>query len=370
MPDSDSTPAKPDRIAGYDVARSVAIAGMVVVHFTLVLAPDGATPAWLFTFVHEVLDGRAAATFMVLAGVGLTLLNRRAFMSGDPAEITRARKIVRNRGWFLLVVGFVNLMVWSGDILRVYGVALLVAAALLDASNRRLLGAAALAVAGFVPLFLLLDYDKHWNWDTMEYRGLWTAEGLVRSLFYDGFRSVFPWSGFVFYGMWLGRRDLTDPRTNRRFLFASAAIAVATELASRGAVAWLTGERGWNREEAVAFFGTVSMPPLPVFLFAAASTATAVIALCVRLAAIPLFSPILRPFAATGRLALTWYLGHIAVVVSLWISVDAGVLEKTPLPAAVASGLAFFGGSAVASTAWLRRFRSGPLEAVMRAVTG
>ena len=38
------------------------------------------------------------------------------------------RKTLTNRGLFLLVVGFVNLLIWPGDILRVYGVSLLIAA--------------------------------------------------------------------------------------------------------------------------------------------------------------------------------------------------------------------------------------------------
>ena len=30
-----------------------------------------------------------------------------------------------------------------------------------------------------------------------------------RNLFYDGFRSIFPWTGFLLFGMRLGRQDLS-----------------------------------------------------------------------------------------------------------------------------------------------------------------
>jgi uncharacterized membrane protein len=60
------------RIAGYDIARSFALLGMVVVHFSLVLASDRSGPGWLVSILG-FLDGRAAATFVILAGVGLTL---------------------------------------------------------------------------------------------------------------------------------------------------------------------------------------------------------------------------------------------------------------------------------------------------------
>jgi hypothetical protein len=58
-----------DRVLGYDVARSAAILGMVVVHFSLVMAADRSAPAWLAE-VLGFLDGRAAAA-VSLAGVGI-----------------------------------------------------------------------------------------------------------------------------------------------------------------------------------------------------------------------------------------------------------------------------------------------------------
>src|SRR5215468_7802278 len=66
------------RILGYDVARSLAMLGMIVVHFGLVMAADPTRPAWSAWIMHG-LDGRAAATFVVLAGVGLTLRSRRGW---------------------------------------------------------------------------------------------------------------------------------------------------------------------------------------------------------------------------------------------------------------------------------------------------
>ena len=63
--------------------------GMIVVHFGLVMAVDPTRPAWSALIMH-LLDGRAAATFVVLAGVGLTLRSRRAVAAGDdPARSPR-----------------------------------------------------------------------------------------------------------------------------------------------------------------------------------------------------------------------------------------------------------------------------------------
>ena len=126
------------RILGYDVARALAMLGMIVVHFGLVMAADPTRPAWSAMIMH-LLDGRAAATFVVLAGVGLTLRSRRAVAAEDPRAIAPVRATLIRRGLFLLAMGFVNLVIWPGDILRVYGVSLIVAAGLVTASDRRLL---------------------------------------------------------------------------------------------------------------------------------------------------------------------------------------------------------------------------------------
>src|SRR4051794_252752 len=87
------------RVVGYDVARSLAILGMVVVHFSLVMAADRGGPTWLAGLLG-FLDGRAAATFMVLAGVGLTLLSRRAVAEAHPRRLAAVRTVLVRRGLF------------------------------------------------------------------------------------------------------------------------------------------------------------------------------------------------------------------------------------------------------------------------------
>src|SRR5215472_2820375 len=131
-------PATRERIAGYDIARSFALLGMIVVHFSLVMAADRSGPGLLVSILG-FLDGRAAATFVILAGVGVTLRSQRSATSADPQALAKVRRTLIRRGLFLLIAGFINLWIWPGDILRVYGVSLLLAARLVSASNRRLL---------------------------------------------------------------------------------------------------------------------------------------------------------------------------------------------------------------------------------------
>jgi uncharacterized membrane protein len=257
------------RIEGYDLARALAIFGMVVVHFALVMSSERAKQGGWAARLVEALDGRAAATFVVLAGVGITLRYRAAAATtpDDDAVLARIRATLVKRGLFLLVVGFLNLLVWQGDILRVYGVSLFVAAWLVAAPGRWLWTAAIAFVVGFLVLMGTVDYSRNWDWETMHYHGLWTAAGAARNLFYDGFRSVFPWTGLLLFGMWLGRHDLREPRTRSRFLTAGIGLAAGAGIVSRLLLRHaLAHPDAWamDRETAEAMLGTGSMPPMPL----------------------------------------------------------------------------------------------------------
>lgn len=106
-----------------DVARAMAILGMFVIHAVLVLGAfyprTGAS-----AFVLWLCDGRAAATFVTLAGFGVARLAAK-----DTPDL--AARTLRRRALALWVLGVLNLVIWPGDILRVYGVALLAAPFLL-----------------------------------------------------------------------------------------------------------------------------------------------------------------------------------------------------------------------------------------------
>ncbi|MEL6625785.1 MAG: heparan-alpha-glucosaminide N-acetyltransferase domain-containing protein, partial [Bacteroidota bacterium] len=63
------------RIIGIDVARALAVIGMIIVNFKVVLGEKG--ESWLKPFAN-VFFGKAAALFVVLAGVGLALMTNTA----------------------------------------------------------------------------------------------------------------------------------------------------------------------------------------------------------------------------------------------------------------------------------------------------
>jgi uncharacterized membrane protein YeiB len=341
---------------------------MVLVHFVLVMS-FARVGEGVLSQVVEFLDGRAAATFVVLAGVGLTLRSRSLRDAADDEALKGVRRTIVRRGLFLLAAGYLNLLIWAGDILRVYGVSLLLAAWFLRASGKVLWIVAVAFVVGFLVLILTVDYSANWDWETLEYYRLWTLAGAVRNLFYDGFRTVFPWTGLLFFGMWLGREDFREPRTRTRFFIGGLVVLVLAELGS-----WLllrVAFADWHAkdpEEAVAVLGTASMPPMPLFQLSAVGTAVAVIAASIWVAERFAESVVVRALVATGQLAFTWYVGHIAF--GLGAVMALGLTEDRPLSIGLATGAGFFAVATVVSSFWRRRFRLGPLEWLMRRVAG
>ena len=349
------------RLEGLDLARALAILGMALVHFALVMGKSGEARGWE-TKVMEFLDGRAAALFVVLAGMGVTLMGRSAEAKGKEREVKRT---LVKRGAFLLVLGFANLVIWPGDILRVYGVTLLMTPWLLGVRTGTLLGVVGFFVVGFILLFLTIDYDTNWNWETMEYHGLWTGKGLVRNLFYDGFRSVFPWTGLLVLGMWLGRLELRETRVIGRMVAIAAIVVIVAEVMSWLFVRMSRGRLG--DELAKALVGTESMPPLPIFLLSVGGVAVGVIGASLWVAE-RWKGKLATALVRTGRMALTWYLGHI--VIGLGAVLALGWDGQWPVWRGFVAAGVFYLAAMVLSFVWMGWFRFGPMEWMMRKVAG
>ena len=171
--------------------------------------------------------------------------------------------------------------------------------------------------------------------------------------------------------MWLGRQDLERAETARRWLIIALAIAVLTELVSWALVRYFTARAqpyGMDEETVTALFGTVSMPPLPIFLLAAGSSAVAII--CGSLLIGQRFKEHygVRALAATGQLAFTWYIAHIVLGLGTVVLLD--LETRWPLWVGLATGLGFFVVACGFSLLYKRWFRHGPLEWLMRRVAG
>src|SRR4029079_8106262 len=133
------------RIVGIDVARGLAVLGMMTAH----VGPDDHGPVPPGGFA-QLADGRPSALFVVLAGVSLSLL------SGGPAPVTgpartQARIRIVVRAFLVLVLGLALILLGTPVvvILPTYAVLFVAGCFVLGWSRRALLVASAVfAVVG------------------------------------------------------------------------------------------------------------------------------------------------------------------------------------------------------------------------------
>lgn len=287
------------RVEGLDLARGLAVLGMVLVNFDLALGGGGQGPS-----VSSLAQGRASALFVLLAGVGIWLITR--------SRGTGARLTLMRRGAVLLGGGLLLFTVWPADILHFYGLWFLIAGLLAGATARTY------AVLGVVicfafPVLLALgvDYERHWNFLTLEYAAPWSTDGFVRHLLFNGFHPTVPWFAFLCAGFALAPRLLAEGAPLLRIAAISGAIAAGTEAAFRALA------KGAESLDEAVLLNTASMPPTPPYVVAAGATAVCVLALCLAASRHLLGPGLLRaPFRSTacaGRVALTLYVGHVLI---------------------------------------------------------
>ncbi len=324
-------------------------------------------PAWLVNMV-SLLSGRAAATFVILAGIGISLLSSKARISNNRVELRSNRITLLKRALFLFVVGLLYTPIWPADILHFYGIYIAVAAFLLASSSRKLLVYSGLLVFGFLVMIFTLDYGQGWNWETLNYNDFWKPAGMIRHLFFNGFHPVIPWLAFLLVGMVIGRLDLNKPDIRKKLLIIGGSVALVAEVSSRLLISVLTeNSNAVDSETIVAIFGTGPMPPMPLYMLAGAGSGIVVIVLMVILGRKFGDSIWLRPFVSTGQLALTLYVAH--VIIGMGVLESIGKLENQTLPVSLLASAVFCTVSVVYAHYWRKRFKRGPVEAFMRYLT-
>ena len=332
------------RLTGLDMARFLAFFGMVLVNFRIAAeVTAGSDPASLLT---NALEGRAAALFVLLAGIGLGL------SGAGPALVLR-------RALFLLALGFLNLLIFEADILHYYGTYFLCALPFLRLSARQLLMLAsavtllaALGIAG-------LNYDAGWDWDTLHYRDFWSLPGYLRHTFYNGWHPVLPWITFLFIGMALARLNLAQPATqNRLMLWGLAGFAVGLVPASL-----------FSDAELKLFLGTSPIPPGPFYILSAGGSAMAMTGVMLRLGPALTQTGLGRALELGGRQSLTLYLAHILLGMGLLEAL--GLLSGVLTPQQIfAYAVAFSAACLIYVRLWSLWFKRGPLETLMRQTAG
>ena len=349
-----TAPATAQRLIGIDAARAIAFIGMALAHFAD--ATSARDPGWLQA-IDNSADGRAAPLFCMLLGLGAGILSAR----GVPD------RVVVRRGAALLVLG---LAIWPAVdrvylILPHYGILLLLVPVLRRIPSRWMLPLA--AVAFLVPSAITALMDDHrlraanQPGTLAEVLDPWEV---VRNLVWTGGYPLVGWVGFALVGLWVARRPLAEAGTQWALTAGGAALAFLQPLAAWAFRAFDGARPSSTAQGWAAFFDSGAHSNRTAWYVLATATAVAMVGLCLLLARL---TPVLRPLAPLGRLALSAYLLHLLAGYYVWDWLDR---ELPPLATQVLIVMALAAGLGAMAALWTRRFRRGPVEALLRAVAG
>lgn len=356
------------RLAGPDVVRAVALIGVVVMnyHGYLLLAderrPGAIGDGWLDS-VFDPWDGplstRFAATFVLVAGVGVTLLTRGAL--GDPARVSAARWRLVRRGVLLYVVGLLLEEIWPGTIIPYYGVMFVVAAAMFTWRTRWVLAVGAVAAVSAAALRWWRfdrELDGHpTDWLTDPDRA--SIRRYVFDLALNGTHPLLPWLAFLCAGIALARAFHTRWWRQAAAGTGIALVAIAAVISST-----LSGTSTQDHIDIV-----VSIDPYDRGLaYVASALGTALIAYAVIDWVATRLPHAVDPLRRAGQMTLTLYLLHVVVfnlLVDWW-----GWIEPAGLDVALTFAVVFWVVAIAAAVAWQRRFGRGPAEFAYRSFGG
>lgn len=377
------TPAKRPRLIGVDVARGLAVIGMIATH-TLPMETESGAP----TTVSMLAAGRAAATFVVVAGVSV------AFLSGG-REGVRGRKRVASsaglvvRAMIVLVLGLALGLIATQNgiwgILPFYGLLFVLALPLLGLRAPALLGVTA-AVFALGPVLLVATAGLELPYaggDDPTFSTLVTDPlGLLIQLLLSGAYPVVVYLGYLSAGLAIGRLDLSSRRVAWWLLGGGLALAVAARAVSwyllypLGGLARMVQESGSSDDPAqvttqllseehqpLTTWWHLALPAphshTPIDLLHSVGSAAAVLGAALLLTRLPMLRRLLSPLAAVGSLALTLYCAHLVLLAT-------GVWSDQP---ALLFGAMIVGALAL-SVAWRRWIGQGPLEKLVSLPAG
>jgi uncharacterized membrane protein YeiB len=315
------------RIEGLDAGRSVAIMGMIVINYKFIFkSSDNGSD--LLVGLMRALEGRFAAIFVILAGIGLGLMQ-------NSYSKEKFLKVIPRRIIFFLIIGLLHRLIWWADIIHFYAFYFLLGLILVWLPSVVLL-AITIGLPYLFSLVISPEYRQGFRVETDTIQGI--VGGTLLRVFWNGFYPVFPWISLLIIGILLSRLDLQRTRT----LVPLFIIGVTLFLLP------------------LAFGQSVDpYPPIHWFMMSVMGSTFIVLSLILRFDTIGR----LLKLDVIGRYALSIYLAHAIPAIGL-----AYVLRdlEIQLLAAIIMAVSFFSVCSLLSIYWDKKHDHGPAEALMR----
>lgn len=394
-----------ERVAALDLIRGVAVLGILAVNVAGFAGPAAATLSphfpkpggWIdeaaYAAVFVLFEGKMRALFSLLFGASMALFIERAEAAGRDGPALQARRL----GW-LLLFGYLHfLMLWWGDILFIYAVLGFAALAMRDMEPRPMARAALLFFLLWHGLGMVLtlpelaredsvrlgtaspeqlrawqEAGRYWAQDSAQHMAaiLGSYPALLTSRIaaewarplgnaYNSLGETLPlmllgmasYRGGFFTGGW------SAAQLGRLALFGIAAGGLLTLVLLNWA---------WARHFPVQAMLDILLfwSAIPHLLMGLGYAALLVLAL-------PRFAPtwLGRQLVRAGRMAFSNYLGTSFVMCAIFYGWGFGLAGRVGAAAQLPFVVLGWALMLAFSSAWLARFRQGPLEWAWRSVT-
>lgn len=357
-----------DRLPGPDVVRAVALIGVVVMNYHGYLVfrgvgrvPDATVVERFFDPFTGPLSTRFASTFVLTAGVGVTLLTRRVVAGGDAVAITEMRWRLVRRGLALYVLGQLLDVIWRGTIILYYGAMFAIAALLFTLATRWIVAiglASALAGWGIATWsFWRIEDGQDVTW--LFQPGRDSIRRFVFELTVNGTHPLLPWLVFFCAGIVIGR--VLGLSHWRRWcgglgIWLFAVATLISGLADTPFTTQLLSRHPFDRG----------------LVYVASALGTSLIAFAgiswLADRAIGRADLLVEPLRRAGQMTLTLYIAHILVFNLLVDWLD--VVQPGGIGTALAFAFCFWVVAIAAGAWWHRTYGRGPVERIYRAIGG
>jgi uncharacterized protein len=362
-----------ERILGFDLARAYAIFGMYIVNFTFCFGSfsNEKTSNW----ITSLFVGNSTSIFIICAGIGLVLLSKNRNKS--VIEKSEIKSKILKRSWFLFGLGLLLYNWWPGDILHFYGGYLHIAAFILFLDKKYYLWIAFFAILIYNIAQLFIPFTTGWELPLFKYPDFWTPIGFIRNTFFNGWNSIFPWFAYFSIGMYLGKLDWNDSKI-RKNIFIIGALLILIFKGLRIFIRYdFNGPRQDFYEKYWIYIMEDYFPANIPYIMITTGFALVVISTCIYLGDKFQTKKIIEILVKTGQMTLTHYVTHMTIGVLLLGSITQKTYTGFPILENPISqnliliyALLFFILSMIFSYFWSKKFKKGPIESLMRKISG
>ena len=352
---------KNKRLDGIDFARSLALLGMILVNFKVVYNAE-ITEGSIFYYFFSFIEGKAAALFIFIAGIGISLA---AKSKKSEEELKKYKMSLFKRSVSLLVTGLLYYPIWPADILHFYSFYILIGIFLLNVKQSKVFIISVSVLMLSLILLLLLDYSAGWDFVNMAYVDFWSIKGFIRHIFFNGFHPVVPWVCFFIWGMLFGRIDFENKNLRNKLLLIFSALFILVVSLSYIIKIFSHKEDLWVNEFEL-IFGTSPMPPTIFYMLSAALFAGIIVMISIEVCRKNFVKNLFQPMITTGQFALSHYVFHVVIGMTIIELVFTG--KKLYADQLFYFGLGYYLLSILFSIIWKKLYGAGPLEKLFKII--